>query len=99
MSTWNWLALFGVPSIVGALIVSLWVQTKAIKRGVQALLRDRLLQGYKHYRAQGYADEDDRSNLDNIYIQYHALGKNGVMDDLHNKFLKLPIERKEEGHD
>lgn len=92
MSTWNWLSLLGIPSIVAAVIISLWVQTRAIKRGVQALLRDRLLQGYKHYRAQGWADEDDRLNLENVYQQYHALGQNGVMDDLRNKFLLLPVQ-------
>ena len=58
--------------------------------GVPALLRDRLLQGYKYYRAQGWADENDRSNLENVYQQYHALGANGVMDNLRARFLDLP---------
>lgn len=93
MSVWNWLSLFGVPSIVAGLIITLWLRTRAISRGVQALLRDRLLQGYKFYRAQGYADEDDRDNLENVYLQYHALGQNGVMDNLRKRFLDLPLER------
>lgn len=91
MSLWQWLSLFGVPAIVGSLIISLWVQTRAIKRGVQALLRDRLIDGYKKYLNKGYTDIDERSNLENVYIQYHALGQNGVMDDLRGKFLALPI--------
>lgn len=93
MSVWNWLSLFGIPSVVAGLIVTMWIKTRAISRGVQALLRDRLLQGYKHYRTQGFADEDDRDNLENVYVQYHALGANGVMDDLRTKFLALPVER------
>ena len=93
MSVWEIVKAAGIPAAVMAIVVTTWVQVKAIKKGVQALLRDRLLNGYKHFRAVGYADEDDRSNLENIYVQYHALGANGMMDDLRNKFLALPVER------
>ena len=92
MTTWNWLTLAGIPTLVATMIVTTWVQIRAVKRGVQALLRDRLMAGYKFYRAQGWADEDDRSNLENVYQQYHALGANGVMDDLRTKFLSLPVD-------
>lgn len=65
-------------------------QNKAIMLGVQAILRDRLLQGYRHYIEKGWADYDDRENMENIYTQYHALGANGVMDDMRNQFRGLP---------
>jgi uncharacterized membrane-anchored protein YhcB (DUF1043 family) len=65
-------------------------QNKAIVLGVQAFLRDRLLQGYRHYIEKGWADYDDRENLENIYTQYHALGPNGIMDDLREQFRSLP---------
>ena len=67
-------------------------QNKAIMLGVQAFLRDRLLQGYKHYIAKGWADYDDRENMENIYTQYHALGANGIMDDMRNQFRNLPTQ-------
>lgn len=89
---WDIIKAAGVPALLLGVIVSSWVQIRSVKRGVQALLRDRLLQGYKFYRRQGWADEDDRSNLENVYVQYHNLGANGVMDDLHNKFLALPAD-------
>lgn len=92
MSFWEILKAAGVPALLLGLIITTWVQTRAVKRGVQALLRDRLLQGYKFYRHQGWADEDDRTNLENVYQQYHALGANGVMDDLRAKFLALPTD-------
>ena len=69
-------------------------QSRATMAGVQALLRDRLLQGYKHYFAKGWADYNDRDNLENIYTQYHALGQNGVMDEMRNQFLQLPLNEK-----
>ena len=66
-------------------------QSQAIMLGVQALLRDRLLQGYKHYLDKGWADLDDRSNMENIWKQYHALGGNGDMLDLRRTFRHLPL--------
>lgn len=87
---WDIIKAAGIPALLMGLIITTWLQTRAVKKGVQALLRDRLLQGYKYYRAQGWADEDDRTNLENVYQQYHALGANGVMDDLRARFLALP---------
>lgn len=65
-------------------------QNLATMLGVQALLRDRLLQGFRHYINKGYADYNDRANLENMYTQYEALGPNSVMDDLYNEFKELP---------
>lgn len=66
-------------------------QNKAIMAGVQAILRDRLLMGYRHYINKGWADYEDRANLENVWKQYHALGANGVMDDMRRQFRSLPI--------
>lgn len=92
MGVWEIVKAAGIPALLLGMVITTWVQIRAIKRGVQALLRDRLMAGYKFYRAQGFADEDDRSNLENVYQQYHALGANGVMDDLRDKFLNLPVD-------
>ena len=91
MDAWEIIKAAGIPALLLGLIVTSFVQERAVKKGIQALLRDRLIQGYKYYHAQGWADEDDRSNLENVYVQYHALGENGVMDNLHAKFLDLPL--------
>ena len=92
MDAWEIVKAAGVPALLLGVIITSWIQIHAVKKGVQALLRDRLIQGYKFYSHQGFADVDDRSNLENVYVQYHALGANGVMDDLRKKFLELPIE-------
>ena len=63
---------------------------EAVMKGVQAMLRDRLLQGYRHYEQKGYAEYDDRKNMENMYSAYHGLGENGVMDDMQEKFKQLP---------
>lgn len=68
-------------------------KTEAVKLGVQALLRDRLYDKYEKYSELGYAPIRARENFENMWEQYHNLGKNGVMDDIHIKFMKLPTER------
>ena len=67
-------------------------QNKATMLGVQALLRDRLLQAFKHYISQGYAEYNDRENVKNMYDQYEALGPNSVMTDMYEKFVALPTQ-------
>ena len=52
MSFWEIAKAAGIPALLLTLIITTWVQTRAVKRGVQALLRDRLIQGYKFYAAQ-----------------------------------------------
>ena len=65
-------------------------RSEAIAGGVQAMLRDRLLQGYQHYIDKGFADYTDRSNMENLWKNYHNLGQNGAMNDLRHQFRRLP---------
>lgn len=73
-------------------------QSQATMLGVQALLRDRLLQGYRHYIAQGWCPYEERQNMQNMYTNYEALGPNSVMDQLHNQFTTLPEQPTEGGN-
>ena len=60
-------------------------QNTATMLGVQALLRDRLLQAFNHYLARGYITAGERDNIDNMYVQYEALGPNNVISDIYNQ--------------
>ena len=68
-------------------------QNQATMLGVQALLRDRLLQAFRQYIEQGYAEYNDRENVRNMYTNYEALGPNSVMEDLYNQFTALPLQK------
>lgn len=70
------------------------LKTEAVKKGIQALLRDRLYDKYEYYSEKGYAPIRARENFENMWTQYHNLGQNGVMDDIHVKFMQLPTEPK-----
>lgn len=72
-------------------------KTNAVCLGVQALLRDRLLQDYNKYTDKGYAPIYAKENFENMWTQYHNLGVNGVMDGLHEKFMSLPDRPVENG--
>ena len=94
MNVYQWLCVLGIPGMLAGLLGFICLQVKqnrAMKLAVQAMLRDRLLQGYKHYLEKGWADLDDRSNMDNVWRQYHALGGNGDMNDLRRTFRHLPM--------
>lgn len=65
-------------------------QNAATMLGVQALLRDRLLQAFSHYLARGWINAGERDNVDNMYVQYEALGPNNVISDIYNQVRALP---------
>lgn len=92
MTIYQWLCIFSVPTILLAVIKILFTQIKAIKKGLQALLRAQLISEYNKWSEKGYAPIYARENFENCWTQYHALGVNGVMDDIHGKFMKLPTE-------
>lgn len=66
--------------------------TIAVQNGVQALLRDRLLNSYYYCSKEGHATVEDRENWEHMYVQYKALGGNGVIENIRENFMDLPID-------
>lgn len=66
----------------------------AIKAGLQALLRAQMVNDYNHYSEKGFAPIYARENFENCWRQYERLGTNGVMQDIHSKFMALPTQLK-----
>lgn len=65
---------------------------KALQHGVQALLRDRMLQSYEVYQGQLGCTVEQKQNFSNMYTCYHALGQNGVMTEIHKTVLHMPVK-------
>ena len=90
------LAYLGIPAIITSAVIlvfkTIFAHIKGVKLGVQALLRSQMIHDYNKWSERGYAPIYARDNFQNCWLQYHSLGANGVMDDIHNKFLALPIE-------
>lgn len=102
MTVYQWLCLLGVPTLiiclykyVNSVIKKTRDDTNALKLGIQALLRSQMIAEYNKYNEKGYAPVYARENFENCWKQYHSLGVNGVMDDLHEKFLDLPVKKEE----
>ena len=95
MTVYQWVCVLGIPGMLAGLAAFIRMQVqqnRTMKRAVRAILRDKLLQRFEMCRLQGYAGPDERRNFENIYVQYHLLGGNGVMDDIRRKFFDLPME-------
>ena len=97
MTVYQWLCLFSVPALILMIVKYMLNQikqnrkdTEAVKLGLQALLRRQMISDYNKYSEKGFAPVYARDNFENCWKQYHSLGANGVMDDLHEKFLELP---------
>lgn len=72
-------------------------ETNAIKLGLQALLRAQMISEYNKWSELGYAPLYARQNFENCWEQYHSLGANGVMNNIHGKFLALPTIKPKDG--
>ena len=64
---------------------------KAVELGVQALLRDRIVQSYYHYEERGWITLHGLENVNAMYKEYHALGGNGAVTALVNTIHELEV--------
>lgn len=80
----------GLVTAIGTWILVQIRQNKAIKKGLQAALRSQLIDMYNEWVPKKWAPLYVKDNYENVYTQYHSLGKNGVMDRYHEEFMSLP---------
>lgn len=95
MDIYQWLCLLGIPTLTASLVGFVITQiksVKALKKGVQALLRTQMINDYNKWYDRGYAPVWARQNFGNMWAQYDALGDDGIMEDLKNKFLALSTD-------
>ena len=85
---WGW--ILSVLTLVGGLVVYVYSRIKALQLGVQALLRAQMITYYYQYH-DGKTPLHVRESFDNCWHQYEKLGANGVMKDIYDKFMALPI--------
>ena len=70
-------------------------EQEAIKLGIQALLRNEIIEQYNKYMEKGYIPIYAVENVTAMYIQYKALRGNGTIKQLYEELLELP-HRKED---
>ena len=90
-------------ALAGAIITLLWTMLRAKKRendalkeGMQALLRDRIIQAYNHYSDKGWIPIYAMESIEACYKSYEELGENGVIDNLMRQLRELSNHEPEE---
>ena len=99
MTIYQWLSLFGVPTLFVAVVGYLVKQikdndrkTEAVQLGVQSILMDRLDYLHDAYVKQGWVDVHKKRLFENMYNQYKVLGLDGVMQQSWEDVRKLPTQ-------
>lgn len=102
MNIYQWLCLLGIPTLIGTATknyISCKKKNKKdmniLKTGIQALLRAQMNNDYYRYSTEGSVPLHVKDNFENLWKHYHELGGNGVMNDIHDKFLELKIRKEE----
>lgn len=67
------------------------LRQQATERGIQALLRDRIVQAYYHYSDRGWITLHGLENVEAMYQEYHALGGNGTVTKLVEDIRQLEV--------
>ena len=70
-------------------------EDRAVRLGLQALLRDRLYWNYNHYQERGEYPIPARENVEEMFRWYRALGGNGTVANLVRELDGLPTKRME----
>lgn len=63
-----------------------------IENAVQSLLRDRLIDKYRHYKCVGEMTILDKENIDHLYNEYLNLGGNGTVKELFDDLKDVDIK-------
>lgn len=90
--TQYWLEVLftSMTAVMGGLIRYLYIQFRAIKLGMQAQLRNSIIDQYNKYLDKGYMPIYALENVQAMYVQYHALGGNGTITHLVEELKELP---------
>ena len=97
---WNLALRWAVPAVCAGLAGWAAAQLKrakaedrAVRLGLQALLRDRLYWNYNHYQERGEYPIPARENVEEMFHWYKALGGNGTVANLVRELDGLPTKR------
>lgn len=71
-------------------------ESRMIRNGITAVLRDRIVQAYMYYENIGYLPLKERENIYMMYVAYHDLGGNGLVTQLYNELNELPCTKEDD---
>lgn len=90
---------WAVPFVCGGIITGVVTYLKmrkktdkAVKDGLQCLLRAEIIRSHEKYAERGYCPIYAKEALRREYDAYHALGGNDVATSLYNELMELPTD-------
>ena len=101
MTKWEFIQ-WGIPLIFSsgffsagvALVVKSVKMLKVFKGSMQALLRAQMISEFNKAKDKGgFAPIYAKDSFENMWKFYHALGANGVMDDIHETYINFPVRK------
>lgn len=101
MTIYQILSLLGLPSLIGAVLISIynWAHSryssnKLIRDGVLAILHNKIYTLGKQYIERGFLlSIEELDDLEHLYNAYHALGGNGTGTEIFKRVKELPIRQ------
>lgn len=90
--TQYWLAFLfgGISGGIGFSLKSVYRKFHALEMGMQAVLRDRIIEQYSKWIDREYIPIYAIENVEAMYKEYHALGGNGTITQLMEELRELP---------
>lgn len=86
-----------IPFLCGAAVTfagTMLMRQKALKNGVQCLLRAEIIRSYDKYKERGKMPLYAKEAITRAYKAYHALGGNDVATELYHEMMELPNDNK-----
>ena len=68
------------------------LKNEAIAEGVQALLRESIVENYNRYKEENSCPLVVKQSVSRVFEAYHKLGGNDIATELYNKILKMEDE-------
>lgn len=67
----------------------------ALKDGILAILRSRIIQADVHFSEHGCATISQKDNIQMMYDAYHRLGGNGIVTKSYRHIMEMPMSIEE----
>lgn len=79
----------GAPFLFAG-VVYVYKKVNSVRKGILEILRSSLISSYNKHIDLGYAPIYEKEHFENIWVQYHNLGGNGIFEKMRQDFLDLP---------
>lgn len=92
MTIFKWLIPVVLTGISG-IVVKIYKDNKAVKLALLSIIRSQIVSKCESYQSKGYLPEYARYCLEDLFVQYKALGGNHGIEVLVNNTFELPSRK------